>query len=625
MSAIQLPDCETIEVQEALLDTIERAEFIKVVGASGAGAIPEFVDERIETSEGLAKRLARYRRMLHEQARSIIASGRERISIERRRVEEKITTLMRYRSERPNIDNLVMDDLQRFLSTQVFEEAGAKFPEPKRGAKTLWARIKSFLRYVVAVIASYLSRAWRRIRSLFSRRTDSTEKRRLRAPLGIPSRFGRVFALWRDSIPAAEVDRLMRSKGLSRENIRAMKRVDPDGYRLQTDIALAEAFKERRKEIEKEARELEKRHKQEDAEKREREKIEIETLKRKQETLIKQDEEMEREIRSKMEDEAKKRVRKDVVDEMVSAGYLKEEGERITITPTLIDRYASLIFLEEAKTLGIGLRARTTSKGMPTGTYERGMTRSRVELDRLDIVNTCIYSRLRNPNRKISLDEDVAIVAKEQYASTAHVVILLDKSGSMGENQRLENAKRAVMALYKAVKSNDPKSIVDVLTFDNEVRAMDLFSIWKCEPGSFTNTGEALKKAGEILRYARTDRKVIYLITDGLPESYTEANGRAVAGDLVKSMQYAEDAALALRKLKGLRFVTILLEAYDAKYVQAAERVSSILNGSIYTVEGRQLAKEMLRDYLVRDKRQEPMPGSMRRTSQTKKGASIGS
>ena len=599
MSDIQLPDCTSIEIQEAILNTIERAEFVKRVGARGVDAVPGFVDERIETSEGLAKRLGRYRRVLQEQARSIIASGRERISIERRRVEERITTLMRYRGERVSVDDLMMDDLQRFLSSRVLEDAGARFPESRKEPRSLWARLRAFLRYAAAVIASYLFRAWRRLRALFSRRMDPMEKRQLRAPVGIPSRFGRVFALWKGSLPRSDVDRLLRSKGLTREKIRAMRRIDPEGYRAQVDISLVETFRSRQSEIEREMRQLERKHKKATSEKKEKEKIELEILKRKQETLIREDEELEKEIRSKMEEEARKRVRKDVVDEMASAGYLKKEGERITITPTLIDRYASLIFLEEAKALGIGLRARTTAKGMPTGTYERGMTRSRTELDRIDIVNTYINSRLRYPKERMVLDEDVAIVAKEQYASTSHVVILLDKSGSMGENRRLENAKRAVMALYKAVKMNDPKSVVDVLTFDNEVKAMDLYAIWKCEPGSFTNTGEALRKAHDILRFARTDRRVIYLITDGLPESYTEANGRAVAGDLSRSMQYAEDAALSLRRLKGLRFVTILLEAYDPKYVAAAERLSSILNGSIYTVEGQQLAKEMLKDFLA--------------------------
>ena len=612
MSSVQLPDCAAADVQEILLDTIERAEIIRRVGAHGVDAIHGFVGERIESSVGLAGRLARYRRMLQEQARSIVASGRERLTLERRRVEERIQTLVRYKGERAKVETIVMDDLQRYLSSRVFEDAGARFEEPRHGPKGVWARFRLYLRYVAAVIASYLSRAWRRLRALFSRRMDVMKKRDLRVPLGIPSRLGRAFALWRRSIPKADVDRLMRSRGLSREKIRAMKRIDPDGYSAQVDVSLVEAFRGNQDEIEREMRDLEKRHRKADAKEREREKIEIETLKQKRETLIKEDETLDRDIRSKMEEEARKRVERDVVDEMASAGYLKREGERISITPTLIDRYASLIFLEEAKALGVGLRARTTARGMPTGTYERGLIRSRAELDRIDIVNTYINSRLRYPKERMVLDEDVAIVAKEQYASTTHVVILLDKSGSMGENRRLENAKRAVMALYKAVKSNDPKSVVDVLTFDNEVKAMDLYSIWKCEPGSFTNTGEALRKAHEILRFARTDRRVIYLITDGLPESYTEINGRAVAGDMARSMLYAEDAASMLRKLKGLRFVTILLEAYDPKYVAAAERISSILHGSIYTVEGRQLAKEMLKDYLGREGGKKMAVGSMK-------------
>jgi len=601
MSRITLPDCTLMDAGDIFLTGVERTELIRHAGAYGVEGIRRFIEDRVDKSEGLMQRLRRYRKVLEEQARGIIASRRDKISRERRYIEQRVTQLTRVKRSHPPVDALVMDGLQKFLSSKILTDEETKVQYRDDRPVSRWERFRSFLRYILGVVIAYLTRIWRRLKRVFSRRKKVSSRGKVFLRGGIPSRFGRVFTLWRGRMNGVEMDHLLLARGFSRERIEAMKRIDPEGYREKVEISLGEVFMAHREEIEKEVQQLKKKYEKDQAEAKEREKIELEGLKQRHETLLKEEENLEKTLQQEIEKKAKERVEKDVIEEMVSAGYLKKLGKDIVVTPVLIERYAGLILIEEVRGLGSGVTPLVKAGGMPTGSYEKGRIRWHAELDRLDIVNTWINTRLHHPQKGILLEEDTAIVAKDIYTSTSHVVILLDKSGSMGENRRLDNAKRAVMALYKAVKLTDPRGEIDILTFDNDVKIMDLYSIWGCEPGSFTNTGEALRRAYEILRYSKSDRRIIYLITDGLPESYTDPDGRVVAGDLQRSMEYAEGCARLLKKLRNLRFVTILLEVSDPKYVSAAERISSILNGSIYSVEGIHLAREVLRDFLVRE------------------------
>ena len=120
--------------------------------------------------------------------------------------------------------------------------------------------------------------------------------------------------------------------------------------------------------------------------------------------------------------------------------------------------------------------------------------------------------------------------------------------------------------------------------------------VWSSEPNGFTNTGEALKVAGELLRDSKTSKKNIYLITDGLPEAYT-ANGREYAGDFEKSMEYALTYAEELKKIPTLKFTIILLEVKDEKFIDAAKKISKVLNGNIILTNPKKLASELLIQY----------------------------
>jgi uncharacterized protein with von Willebrand factor type A (vWA) domain len=175
---------------------------------------------------------------------------------------------------------------------------------------------------------------------------------------------------------------------------------------------------------------------------------------------------------------------------------------------------------------------------------------------------------------------------------------MFDKSGSMDENDRIVAAKKAVLALYKAVKERNPRNIVDLVAFDTEVAVMDLLGVWQSEPKGFTNTGEALKTARELISDSTADRKLVYLITDGLPEAYTE-DGRVIAGDTKASLKYAISQAKELSYVSNVHLTMILLEHKEKIYVDSAEKIVTASEGRAVVVEPSELAAEMIMDFIA--------------------------
>jgi uncharacterized protein with von Willebrand factor type A (vWA) domain len=215
----------------------------------------------------------------------------------------------------------------------------------------------------------------------------------------------------------------------------------------------------------------------------------------------------------------------------------------------------------------------------------------------MDIVESMVNAKIHHPQDRHIYEDDV-ITYRDKRGANNHVVLMFDKSGSMDENDRIVAAKKAVLALYKAVKEKNPRNIVDLVAFDSEVSVMDLLGVWQSEPKGFTNTGEALKIARDLISDSPADRKLVYLITDGLPEAYTE-DGKVIAGDTNKSLNYAVAQAKELSHVSDVHLTMILLEHKEKIYVDSAEKIVNASDGRAILVDPSELASEMLMDFIT--------------------------
>jgi uncharacterized protein with von Willebrand factor type A (vWA) domain len=192
------------------------------------------------------------------------------------------------------------------------------------------------------------------------------------------------------------------------------------------------------------------------------------------------------------------------------------------------------------------------------------------------------------------IEEETSFVYREVTSERVHVVVAFDRSGSMAEGGKLDAAKKALLALYVAVRRRYPDSVIDVLAFDNAVTALDLVELWECSPGAFTNTAEALRAAHLLLQSSRASRRELFLITDGLPEAYTDDLGQVRSGQLDVAMERALERARELATVSPLRSAVILLKSEHPEYEVAARSIARTLGGEMVVTEPGRLGIELL-------------------------------
>ncbi len=276
--------------------------------------------------------------------------------------------------------------------------------------------------------------------------------------------------------------------------------------------------------------------------------------------------------------------------ELKERGFVAERGGELAVTYGLVERFARLLLEEESRRLPGDVRM-SLKGGGATGVYEKARLRRAEEIAHLDVPGSLLEARLRGSRH---IDESTSYVYREVTAERVHVVLAFDRSGSMSEGGKLDAAKKALLALYVAVRRRYPDATIDLLAFDNAVTVLDLVALWECTAGSFTNTAEALRAAHLLLRSSRASRREVYLITDGLPESYTADDGTVRAGQLDEALERALDRARELATVTPLRATVILLKSAHPEYEPAARSIARTLGGELVVTDPGRLGVELL-------------------------------
>ncbi len=276
--------------------------------------------------------------------------------------------------------------------------------------------------------------------------------------------------------------------------------------------------------------------------------------------------------------------------ELRERGFVAEQGNTLVVTFGLVQRFARLLLEEESQRLPAEVRLSLKGEGA-TGIYEKARLRRAEEVAHLDVPGSLLAARLAGLRH---IDESQSYVYREVTSERVHVVLAFDRSGSMAEAGKLEAAKKALLALYVAIRRRHPDATIDLLAFDNEVEVLDLVSLWECRAGSFTNTAEALRAAHLLLRSSRATRREIYLLTDGLPEAYTGEDGRVHSGQLDRAMEAALLRATELRTVRPLRSTLILLKSPNPEYEPAARQIARTMGGELVVTDPIHLGVELL-------------------------------
>jgi uncharacterized protein with von Willebrand factor type A (vWA) domain len=276
--------------------------------------------------------------------------------------------------------------------------------------------------------------------------------------------------------------------------------------------------------------------------------------------------------------------------ELRERGFVAEQAGALVVTYGLVERFARLLLAEQSRRLPGDIRF-SLKGSATTGLYEKARLRRLDEIAHLDVPGSLLEARLAGSRH---IDESTSYVYREVTSESVHVVVAFDRSGSMAEGGKLDAAKRALLALYVAVRNRYPDATVDLLSFDNTVSVLDLLELWECRPGAFTNTAEALRAAHLLLRPSRASRREVYLITDGLPEAFTDEGGEVRSGQLDRAMEAALERARELATVTPLRSTLLLLRSDRPEYELAARAIARTLGGELVVTDPAGLGIELL-------------------------------
>ncbi len=609
---IRLPRCDDLD-QDFYLTPTERRELLVEMATRGVGAINKYVEKMAKDKDSaIARRIEKVRKDLESQSRSLREAMDRRFRARRKGLSDAYMKL-RERTREGELE----DRMKTLVPGQSIslEDLGLEedslidiiLDMDKYGRERGWFgrfifRVKELMIKVVGALVRFF--AWllikMRIMKPKERHHDVPPYQFMLSFDAMRSPYASIESNLTEAISSspdmAQVVKNRMGGGIKGALKAAWERMkDPLGFRKRVQDMIAEELKDKLKESKKESvKKKEELERLLEAEQRRQEELQEEERKKVKE-LDEEEKKAMDEMYKEMSREPIERVKEEITEEFEKMGLLEKKDDELEITSRLIEIFSDIVFSIEVKNIPSHFAAKFGGGGVSTGIYNTRRMQSISELSRMDMVRSMVESRIYYPHSRHIYDENI-YVYEEEKGSWQHVVLAFDKSGSMAENSRMEAAKRAVLALYKAVKNSNPDNVIDLVSFDTRVKVMDLLEVWSAEPTGFTNTGEALRVSDQLLRNSRTAKKSIYLITDGLPEAYS-ADEREYAGDFDKSMEYALEHAAHLRKIPTLKFTIILLEVKDKRFIEAAEKISKVLDGTIIMTNPEKLASELLIEY----------------------------
>jgi Mg-chelatase subunit ChlD len=600
----QLPDCQGID-DAFSLSAEDRRELVRRIAEQGAAAIDAFIAERERQGDSLiARKVAKLReellRRAEEMRRRLAAEfGSKMESVE----AEYRERMARLQAERAGLEGklsqLKLDDASLLdLAARGDPLLVVALDADKQARPPWWRRALAALLRALRVLLWPFAWLWRK---LFARRAAA--KKRDRIVIATPGGVGNVMldragdmylgdptfrrAVKQRLRAAPPTERMKRAveRLLGVEDYESLARKAMEQMLAEDAARAKDAAEKQRAEMERTLGEL-----------LEKQRAEAERLEADERALREQQERAARELEDALRNAPEREVKEAIVDELKAAGLLRETSAGLTSTLALMERFASLVYEDEARTMGGRSGAATGEYAEGEGHYLRGPMRMAVESSRMDIPASRLRARSRHPKVRHMFDDDL-VIYREERTSAMHVVLIVDRSGSMEENGRMDAAKRAALALHTAVRRRNPRNRVDILLMDTSVHPATLRDVWETEPTGFTNAGAALRLARELARKRRSDRLLVYVITDGLPEAYTKG-GEDVAGHPDKAMAYAKEQAKLLRRERGLAgFVMLLLEPKEERYVKAAQELAKVAGGRVQDVDPHELASTLLKQF----------------------------
>ncbi|MFO8052212.1 MAG: VWA domain-containing protein [Thermoplasmatota archaeon] len=621
-AGIVLPDCSRGVYRPFRLTSREKRGLIQNIATKGLKGIDDFLDPP-PASGAVDERMREVRKKIEQQIEKVRSKRRENLDRQIRRLSEKAEIV----GSKAH-DGLLEDQGQfrRFSSEQIRGEILAselvsilegrseprEYVEKVGLLRRIWRSVKHFF----IRLASLIMRFFRLICSLFKKKSGKEvsreRKKERKGAISLPfpvieGELSRLEDRMEDrlkddsGLQKAVNQRLSDRYGWDEGYIQLKRSYDEDWYMERAKEVLRKEVKEQALSKEEELEELKKKKKASLSEARKRER-------RLREKAMKLEKEMEGEVREearRVDELTRKEMKDQLVSSLAFMGYLEKRDDmralddaetQWEITEALVEKFSEFIFSEIMEKEG-GVKDRRGRHVSDAGVYEKARMRMIGEEARMDMLQSMVNARTNHPDDRHMERSDI-VVNREVTTSELHGVLLVDVSGSMEENMRLEAAKRSVLALTQALKRENPRNKVDIIQVSTRASPVSLKEVLGLEPRGFTNHQEGLAMARKLLEGSRYDRNLLFMITDGLPEAYVDDQGQAVAGDLEKAMELTLEEASRFNRVQNLTFQIFLLEPKDDMFVTSARKIARAGSGDLIVADPKELAYKVIGEYM---------------------------
>jgi uncharacterized protein with von Willebrand factor type A (vWA) domain len=184
-----------------------------------------------------------------------------------------------------------------------------------------------------------------------------------------------------------------------------------------------------------------------------------------------------------------------------------------------------------------------------------------------------------------NLTQDDLRVQDSFHQSNSSTVLMIDISHSMilyGED-RITPAKKVAMALAELIETRYPKDTLDIITFGDDAKQIEIKDLPYLEVGPFhTNTVAGLELAMEILRKRKNVNKQIFIITDGKPTCIKKGKNYYKNSWGLDRQIISRTITLAQRCRKLNIPITTFMIARDEYLVQFVEAFTKANNGRAF-------------------------------------------
>lgn len=592
---IVLPNCEK-KIHVEFMDEDLKTEIVKKIFEDGFERLAEYVEKKIDDVETLRRKAKEKSKDLEMEEKKKIKKMIEKKEKLMEKEYLKKRKMLRERMEelRREIEDVEMYD-EDIIDSIILEEPLIKMVvnAHKGKKKGIFQKIKEIMKKIVAVIKNIILRFLKFLGII---------KEKKQKMIYIPD-----VGIKGVSLDGILTDAMVRSNleknyiGKKYENLSERIRLRWEYYFKREEYlkkmaeVINDIVKNAKKKAEKKLKsEVRKKKKVLENLRKEEEKI-YEKIIRERKKLEDEEKKVIKSLQKKLKRKISEELLKELLAEIEDMGLIKKSEKGYTVTDRLVELFSSMVLEEELRKIPT---TRVFSPGMGgemQGMYDMRKLLMIDEISRMRVSESMINARINHPWKKTLYVDDL-IVLDEKKDIKIHAILLFDKSSSMAENNRLLAAKKSVLALYKAIKKKNSRNAVNLVSFDTDTKIVTLSEIWESESGGFTNVGEALEVAEKILSSSSADLKIIYLITDGLPEAYTE-NGMKIVGDMKKSMNYALASARKLALQPGIKFTLILLEPKNELFVDAAKKIAEGGRGKLIVSDPQKLTADVLRSY----------------------------